>query len=496
MTHDIAVMYAGRIVERAPTSGALRLAAASVHVGAAALDPAARHAARRAARPDRGPAAVADQPARRAARSTLAARTCATRTSASTRCSSRSTAPTATTVACLLGRRRRARELWRRLAAGERDPQRARAAVADGRSTATTMQRPATRSSRSATSSRSFPITGSYLARRRQLGAVHAVDGISFDVKRGETFGLVGETGCGKSTTARLLLRLLEPTSGSIRSTARRSRRSSRARDQAAAARDADDLPGPVLVAEPAADGRLDHQRAVRASTGSHKGEGDRKRAVQDLMDTRRAEPRALQPLPARVLGRPAAAHRRGARARAQAEADRRRRAGLGARRVDPGADPEPAARPPARARADARSSSPTTSPSCATCATAWRSCTWARSSSWPTSEQLYAHPRMPYTGALMSAVPVADPRLAATKKRQVLAGDVPSPTNPPAACRFHTRCWKAQEICRVEDAAARAQGRRQHRRLPLPAHGRRGRRADPVRPRGLTRAGRAVTIG
>jgi peptide/nickel transport system ATP-binding protein/oligopeptide transport system ATP-binding protein len=67
-------------------------------------------------------------------------------------------------------------------------------------------------------------------------------------------------------------------------------------------------------------------------------------------------------------------------------------------------------------------------------------------------SEQLYAHPRMPYTGALMSAVPVADPKLAAQKKRQVLAGDVPSPANPPPACRFHTRCWKAQDICRQDE--------------------------------------------
>ena len=61
-----------------------------------------------------------------------------------------------------------------------------------------------------------FPIKGSYLV-RRQLGAVHAVDGVSFDVNRGETFGIVGESGCGKSTTARLLLRLLEPTSGSVK---------------------------------------------------------------------------------------------------------------------------------------------------------------------------------------------------------------------------------------------------------------------------------------
>jgi oligopeptide/dipeptide ABC transporter ATP-binding protein len=70
------------------------------------------------------------------------------------------------------------------------------------------------------------------------------------------------------------------------------------------------------------------------------------------------------------------------------------------------------------------------------------------------TSDQLYGHPRMPYTGALMSAVPVADPQLAATKKRQILGGDVPSPSNPPPACRFHTRCWKAEEVCARETPA------------------------------------------
>jgi oligopeptide/dipeptide ABC transporter ATP-binding protein len=68
-------------------------------------------------------------------------------------------------------------------------------------------------------------------------------------------------------------------------------------------------------------------------------------------------------------------------------------------------------------------------------------------------ADQLFEHPRHPYTGALLSAVPVPDPRLAREKQRQVLGGDVPSPTNPPPACRFHTRCPKARDgKCNVEE--------------------------------------------
>ena len=67
--------------------------------------------------------------------------------------------------------------------------------------------------------------------------------------------------------------------------------------------------------------------------------------------------------------------------------------------------------------------------------------------------DDLFAHPRHPYTGALLSAVPVPDPRMASNKNRQVLGGDVPSPSNPPKACRFHTRCPKAKDgVCNVDE--------------------------------------------
>ena len=69
-------------------------------------------------------------------------------------------------------------------------------------------------------------------------------------------------------------------------------------------------------------------------------------------------------------------------------------------------------------------------------------------------SDALFMHPRHPYTGALLSAVPVPDPGVASRRRRQILRGDVPSPTNPPQACRFHTRCPKCEEVCTVETPA------------------------------------------
>jgi peptide/nickel transport system ATP-binding protein/oligopeptide transport system ATP-binding protein len=295
-----------------------------------------------------------------------------------------------------------------------------------------------------------FPITGSYLARRRQLGAVHAVDGVSFDVRRGETFGLVGESGCGKSTTARLLLRLLEPTSGSITFDGNEI--------ATLKAREVKPLRSEMQMIFQDPYSSLNPRRTVGAIIsepfaihGVHKGEGEKKRAVQDLMDTVGLNPEHYNRYPHEFSG------------------GQRQRIGVArALALKPKlivAD-EPVSALDVSIQAQILNllrdlqrelgltlifiahDLSVVRHMCDRVAVMYL----GRIVEMADSDQLYDHPRMPYTGALMSAVPVADPRLAATKKRQVLAGDVPSPTNPPAACRFHTRCWKAQEICSQED--------------------------------------------
>ncbi len=217
--------------------------------------------------------------------------------------------------------------------------------------------------------SKHFPI-GSGLFNRSK-DSVRAVDGVDLTVAAGETLGLVGESGSGKSTLCRAILQLVEPTAGSVRFEGRelvglRQRELRPLRRQMQ-----------MIFQDPYASlnprkrvGRHRRRTAEAARARLRRGPAPPgPRAARP----RRPLSRALQPLPARVFRRAAPADRHRAGAGDATEADRRRRAGLGARRLDPCPDRQPARRPSERARDSHTSSSPTTSASSGTSPTGSR---------------------------------------------------------------------------------------------------------------------------
>ena len=149
--------------------------------------------------------------------------------------------------------------------------------------------------------------------RAREVGEVHAVEDVTLTVRRGETLGIVGESGCGKSTTARLMLRLLDPTAGTIRFDGRTSSTLSQRALRPLRREMQMIFQDPYSSLNP----RKTSGRSSATRSRSTAPTAARKTRVQRAARARRPEPRALQPLPARVLGRPAPAHRRRPRARA-----------------------------------------------------------------------------------------------------------------------------------------------------------------------------------
>jgi peptide/nickel transport system ATP-binding protein/oligopeptide transport system ATP-binding protein len=294
-----------------------------------------------------------------------------------------------------------------------------------------------------------FPITEGFLI-RRQVGAVQAVDGVSFDINRGETFGIVGESGCGKSTTARLMMRLMEPTSGSIKIDGQEVSDLS--------LRDFKPLRREIQMIFQDPYSSLNPRRTVGAIIGEpfrihgmHDGEGERKKVVTELMDLVGLNPEHYNRYPHEFSG------------------GQRQRIGVARAlalkpKVIVADEPVSALDVSIQAqilnllRELQRDLGLTLVFIAHDLSVVRHMCDriavmyLGKVVELATSEELYGHPRHPYTGALMSAVPVADPKLAADKKRQILYGDVPSPTNPPPACRFHTRCPKMVEgTCDVE---------------------------------------------
>jgi oligopeptide/dipeptide ABC transporter ATP-binding protein len=294
-----------------------------------------------------------------------------------------------------------------------------------------------------------FPITEGFLF-NRQVAAVQAVDGISFDVHRGETFGIVGESGCGKSTTARLLLRLMAPTSGSITFAGRDIATMSR-KELKPMRRDMQ-----MIFQDPYSS--LNPRKTVGSIIGEpfiiheiEKDKGRRKLLVQGLMEQVGLNPEHYNRYPHEFSG------------------GQRQRIGVArAVALKPKmivAD-EPVSALDVSIQAqilnllrDLQSELDLTLVFIAHDLSVVRHMCdrvavmyLGKIVELAGADELYAAPRHPYTGALLSAVPVPDPGQARAK-RQILGGDVPSPSNPPSACRFHTRCPKfVPGHCDVEE--------------------------------------------
>jgi peptide/nickel transport system ATP-binding protein/oligopeptide transport system ATP-binding protein len=293
-----------------------------------------------------------------------------------------------------------------------------------------------------------FPITRGVLF-QRQVGAVKAVDGISLDVLKGETLGIVGETGCGKSTTARLIVRLLDPTAGQI-------------------IFDGQDVSGvkgqalkqlhrevQMVFQDPYSS--LNPRKTVGSIIsepfvihGLLKGEGQRKKRVQELMERVGLNPEHYNRYPHEFSG---GQRQRIGVARAIALEPKL----LVADEPVSALDVSIQAQVLNLLRSLQRDLGLTLIFIAHDLGVVRHMCDrvavmyLGKVVELAPNESLYAFPRHPYTGALLAAVPVPDPELA-DRPRELLGGDVPSPANPPEACRFHTRCPKAQELCSTEE--------------------------------------------
>ncbi|HVF53602.1 MAG TPA: oligopeptide/dipeptide ABC transporter ATP-binding protein [Actinomycetota bacterium] len=290
-----------------------------------------------------------------------------------------------------------------------------------------------------------FPITKGIIL-QKEVARVHAVEDVTFDIYPGETVGLVGESGCGKSTTARLVLRLLEPTSGSIifegQDVTRKSRREMRPLRK--------DMQ--MIFQDPYAS--LNPRQTVGQIIGApfriHKTEGDTKKRVQDLMDRVGLNPEHYNRYPHEFSG------------------GQRQRIGVGralALRPKLIVCDEPVSALDVSIQAqilnlleDLQDEFNLTYLFISHDLGVVRHIAdriavmyLGRVVELAEADEVYMNPRHPYTAALLSAIPRGGD--SSILERVVLQGDVPSPIDPPSGCPFHPRCPKARLVAGSEDA-------------------------------------------
>ncbi|MFI6548952.1 ABC transporter ATP-binding protein [Streptomyces prunicolor] len=293
-----------------------------------------------------------------------------------------------------------------------------------------------------------FPLTQGILF-RKQIGAVKAVDGVSFDLYQGETLGIVGESGCGKSTVAKLLMNLEQVTAGEIFYKGQDITKLS-GRAQKAVRRNIQMVfQDPYTSLNP------------RMTVGDIIGEpfdihpevapkGDRRRKVQELLDVVGLNPEYINRYPHQFSG------------------GQRQRIGI-ARGLALNPEiiicDEPVSALDVSVQAQVINLMERLQDEfnlsyifIAHDLSIVRHISdrvgvmyLGKIAEIGSDEQIYDHPTHPYTQALLSAVPVPDPEAREGRERIILTGDVPSPANPPSGCRFRTRCWKAQDKCSTE---------------------------------------------